>query len=132
MVIGTPPPFCWPIVMACEEKREPTSDIDTGLVDSLKALDPEWPIREADLIADMIAGPLSAIDRHSPSYSIKSSARASNAGGTVIPSALAVLMLITNSNLVGCSTGRSAGFAPCKILSTWATDNRKLSTISGP
>jgi hypothetical protein len=24
------------------------SDIDTGVVDSLKALDPEWPIREAD------------------------------------------------------------------------------------
>jgi hypothetical protein len=28
------------------------------------------------------------------------------------PSALAVLRLITNSNLVGCSTGMSAGFAP--------------------
>ena len=24
------------------------SDIDTVVVDSLKALDPEWPIREAD------------------------------------------------------------------------------------
>src|SRR2546430_8832475 len=31
------------------EKREPASDIDTGVVDSLKALDPEWPIREADI-----------------------------------------------------------------------------------
>ena len=31
-----------------EEKHEPVSDIDTGVVDSLKALDPEWPIREAD------------------------------------------------------------------------------------
>src|SRR3989475_11850674 len=30
------------------EKREPASDIDTAVVDSLKALDPEWPIREAD------------------------------------------------------------------------------------
>jgi hypothetical protein len=30
----------------------------------------------------------------------------------VRPSALAVFMLITSSNLVGCSTGRSAGFAP--------------------
>jgi hypothetical protein len=29
-----------------EEKREPVSDIDTVVVDSLKALDPEWPIRE--------------------------------------------------------------------------------------
>jgi len=25
------------------------SDIDTAEVDSLKALDPEWPIREADI-----------------------------------------------------------------------------------
>ena len=32
-----------------EEKREPASDIDTGVVDSLKALDPEPPIREADI-----------------------------------------------------------------------------------
>jgi hypothetical protein len=27
------------------------SDIDTVVVDSLKALDPEWPIREADMQA---------------------------------------------------------------------------------
>jgi len=32
-----------------EEKHEPVSDIDTAAVDSLKALDPEWPIREADI-----------------------------------------------------------------------------------
>jgi hypothetical protein len=31
-----------------DEKHEPLSDIDTVLVDSLKALDPERPIREAD------------------------------------------------------------------------------------
>jgi hypothetical protein len=31
-----------------EEKREPVSDIDTAVVDSLKALDPERPIRETD------------------------------------------------------------------------------------
>ena len=30
-----------------EEKHEPVSDIDTVLVDCLKALDPERPIREA-------------------------------------------------------------------------------------
>jgi hypothetical protein len=30
-----------------EEKHEPVSDIDTVVVNSLKALDPEWPIREA-------------------------------------------------------------------------------------
>ena len=32
-----------------EEKREPVSDIDTALVDSLKVLDPKRPIREADI-----------------------------------------------------------------------------------
>ena len=32
-----------------EEKHEPVSDIDTALVDSLKALDPNRPIREADM-----------------------------------------------------------------------------------
>jgi hypothetical protein len=51
-------------------------------------------------------------------YSITSSARISNEGGTVRPSALAVFMLITSSNLVGCSTGRSEGLVPLRILST--------------
>jgi hypothetical protein len=32
-----------------EEKHEPVSDIDTVVVDSLKALDLEWPIREAEV-----------------------------------------------------------------------------------
>ena len=32
-----------------EEKHEPVSDINTVVADSLKALDPEWPIREADI-----------------------------------------------------------------------------------
>ncbi|MDQ1714045.1 MAG: hypothetical protein QOE45_3495 [Frankiaceae bacterium] len=31
------------------EKHEPAGDIDTTAVDSLKALDPDWPIREADI-----------------------------------------------------------------------------------
>ena len=32
-----------------EEKHEPVSDIDTAVVDSLKVLDPDRPIREADI-----------------------------------------------------------------------------------
>ena len=32
-----------------EEKQEPASDFDTALEDRLKALDPERPIREADI-----------------------------------------------------------------------------------
>ena len=45
-------------------------------------------------------------------------ARASTSGGIVRPICFAVLRLITSSNLVGCSTGRSAGLAPFRILST--------------
>ena len=45
-------------------------------------------------------------------------ARSSSVCGIGNPSAFAVFMLITSSNFVGCSTGRSAGFAPLRILST--------------
>ncbi len=51
-------------------------------------------------------------------HSITSSARPSSDRGIVRPRALAVLRLITSSNLVGCSTGRSPGLAPLRILST--------------
>src|SRR5262249_22630865 len=44
-------------------------------------------------------------------YSITRSARSRIDCGIVKPSALAVLRLITSSNLVDCSIGRSAGFA---------------------
>src|SRR5215471_9699747 len=44
--------------------------------------------------------------------SITSSARASSVGGTSRPIAFATIRLTTRSNLVGCSTGRSAGFVP--------------------
>ena len=37
-----------------EEKREPVSDIDTAVVQSLKALDPKRPIREADITTVLI------------------------------------------------------------------------------
>jgi hypothetical protein len=42
-------------------------------------------------------------------YSISSSARDSSVGGTVMPSALAVFILMTSWKRVGCSTGKSAG-----------------------
>ena len=51
-------------------------------------------------------------------HSITWSARSSSDGGIVRPRALAVLVLITNSNVLACSTGRSAGFAPFRILFT--------------
>src|SRR5262249_49124696 len=57
-------------------------------------------------------------DESTARHSITSSARASRSSGMVNPSALAVRMLMTNSKWVGCSTGRSAGCAPLRILST--------------
>lgn len=51
-------------------------------------------------------------------HSITLSARFNRDAGIVRPSAFAVLTLITNWNFVGCSTGKSPGFAPLRILST--------------
>src|SRR5215468_1447415 len=51
-------------------------------------------------------------------YSMRRSARASNDGGMVRPSAFAVRRLTTSSNVEGCSTGRSLGLAPLKMRST--------------
>ena len=48
-------------------------------------------------------------------HSITSSARASNDEGTSTPNVFAVLRLITSSNLVDCTTGRSAGLVPLRI-----------------
>ena len=51
-------------------------------------------------------------------HRITSSASMRRVGGMVRPSALAVFRLMANSNFIGRSTGRSAGLAPLRILST--------------
>src|ERR1700730_3131898 len=53
------------------------------------------------------------------SYSITSSAVASNCGGTVRPSIVAVWELMTSSNLLDCTTGKSAGLAPLRMRPTY-------------
>jgi hypothetical protein len=55
---------------------------------------------------------------------ITRSALANTFGGIVMPICLAVLRLITNSNLVGCSTGKSAGLVPLRILSVMIAARR--------
>src|SRR5262249_8429238 len=57
-------------------------------------------------------------DERAPVHSITSSAGRRNGSGIVSPSTLAVLRFTTSSNFVGCSTGKSAGRVPRKILST--------------
>src|SRR5215471_6878122 len=54
-------------------------------------------------------------DERAALHSITSSARLSSAAGTVRPSILAVWALMTSSNLVDCSTGRSAGLTPLRM-----------------
>ncbi len=46
------------------------------------------------------------------------SALANTFGGIVKPICLAAFRLMMNSNFVGCSTGKSAGLVPFRILST--------------
>ena len=50
------------------------------------------------------------------SWSITLSALMTIDCGILLPSALAVLMLITSSNFVGCSTAKSQGFTPLNIF----------------
>ena len=60
-----------------------------------------------------------AYEKHqlAPLHSMTSSAPASKDRGTVSPSVFAVFRFMTNSSFVGCSTGKSPGFAPLNILS---------------
>src|SRR5262249_53591241 len=53
-------------------------------------------------------------------HSIISSASNCSELGTSMPSALAVGRLITNSNLVDCKTGRSAGLVPLRMRPVYA------------
>jgi hypothetical protein len=52
--------------------------------------------------------------------------------GMVIPRAWAVFRLITSANVVGCSTGRSAGLAPLRSLPTEAAVRRSCSARLTP
>src|SRR5215471_21100123 len=61
---------------------------------------------------------------HPPHHSITSSARNRNDSGIVRSMALAALRLMIRVNRVGTSTGRSAGLAPFRILSTKVANRR--------
>src|SRR5262245_1803286 len=67
-----------------------------------------------------------------PYHSITSSARSRNDSGMVRPNTLAVVRFRARSNLVGCSTGRSAGLVPRRILSTNSAARRYRSVKLGP
>src|SRR5262249_24441837 len=71
-------------------------------------------------------------DERAPFHSITSSAMASSPGGKLRPKALAVLRLITNSNLTDCMTGRSAGFSPLRIRPVYTPAWRYPSVMPVP
>src|SRR5262249_7251176 len=71
-------------------------------------------------------------DERAAFHSITSSAATSKPGGTVRPSALAVLRLTTVSNLAAACTGRSAGLSPRRMRSTYGAACRHMSTKSTP
>jgi hypothetical protein len=65
-------------------------------------------------------------------YSMTSSAIIRKSRPTVRPSAFAAFRLMTSSNLVGCWTGKSAGLAPLRILSTYTAVCRARSGRFAP
>src|SRR5215831_17799106 len=65
-------------------------------------------------------------------HSITSSATNRMSRLIVSPTSLAAFTLMTSSNLVGRSTGKSAGFAPLRILSTYVAVRRKRSSRFAP
>src|SRR5262249_45442125 len=69
---------------------------------------------------------------HAPAHSITWSAMACNVSDGVRPRAWAVFRLMTSSNLVGTSTGRSTVFAPRRMRSTYVAVRRNMSRVSAP
>src|SRR5271169_6684773 len=113
-----------------EEKHEPASDFDTAVVDSLKALDPERPIREADITTrsshvrfasnsghdpDIVRCPLSAKSGHRAASFDHLVGERKQIVGYFGADSFAVLRLISNSNFVGCNTSNRAGVAPLRM-----------------
>src|SRR5262249_29839566 len=65
-------------------------------------------------------------------HSLISSARAINVAGNSRPISFAVFALMNSSNLVGCSTGKSDGLAPFRILSINTPARMKMLGMLGP
>src|SRR5262249_14287759 len=114
--------------------------LDARLIAEYVAIMPTRVVQRdaaAEKLAEIVTMRRQLCDEHvaaenQAAHSITSSARSRNDSGIVRPSAFAVVRLMTRSNLVGCSTGRADGFAPCKILSTKSAARRNRSGMFGP
>jgi hypothetical protein len=99
--------------------KEPESRVRVDSVRSTPSTGPFFCIAaNTPFVPKPALSSCNGISKRGRAYSITSSARASSDGGTVILSALAVLRLITSSNLAGCWIGISAGLPPLMIWST--------------
>src|SRR6516162_1790854 len=103
--------------LALRGRRSRAQESDGRQPRSLLRTRRQRPRRRAAHEGDELAAP----------HSITSSAEACRVRGTVRPSVFAVLRLMTSLNLVGCWTGRSAGFAPLRIRSTYEAARRHIS-----
>jgi hypothetical protein len=107
----------WPIRVGISLQTEWRADPGGGVFAPMVGL--VYPrIVYTDLISLMCKTPLMVGVPGVAAQRITSSAWNSSVGGIVRPRSFAVLRLMTSSNVVGCSTGRSAGLAPLRILST--------------
>ena len=94
-----------------------TIDIDAGSLTYFPTLSPpDEKTNSRHSMGELLYASVAVGPAEPALHSIRRCARASSDGGTSSPSAFAVLRLITNSNFVGCSTGKSPGLAPLKIL----------------
>src|SRR5262249_9608178 len=65
-------------------------------------------------------------------HSITSSGRARSAGCTTSPSNRAACRLMTSSNLIACTTGKSAGLAPLRMRRAYSPTWRYMSEMLVP
>jgi hypothetical protein len=115
-----------------DSKKSGNSSSRSKVLDPLSSIfDPRSSLLQLDAIArqyfsldlrriGLTENSIQSCERHMVFFHhlITLSALASTLGGIVRPICFAVLRLMINSNFVGCSTGRSAGLAPFRILST--------------
>ena len=117
--------------LAHEAERLALGDVERGVIH--RAQDGSRATSAPSIRADRKV-PHERLDRQErrAHHWITRSARCSSDGETVMPSARAVLRLITKSMRVGCSTGRSVGLAPLRIRSTYRAARPQPSNTLGP
>src|SRR6266568_3368007 len=127
-----PPPRIPALAALAERRRASSSRVQRSPPSDNQFSNPLRLLRRDDERRGEQAASQTADERAPLHHWMISSARCSSDRGIVSPSALAVLRLITSSNFVGCSMGRSPGLAPLRILSTYTAAIRNMSERFAP